>query len=465
MSDRLKALMEEIRRRKGIPTVYDFSDPNFPKQTEILAHSDRFQSWKFTRRFGKSRAAAKKGCNVACNNPGSKTLYLALTLDSAKGIFMSEIEGELESKNVPHHLDRQKGIFTLDNGSILRLFGVDSNYKEMKKLLGQGYDLVFLDESGSMTINVEELIMQMIFAALIDREGSLVMLGTAENIPNTFYQKVTEGKHKDLPWLNLEGSTLDSPYTGRQFKEAMDMILERNPEAVKQSWFRTHWLNEWCTDDDLRIISFMETRNRFDVLPNFGDWIYGLGVDLGFNDATSFCVNAMSSKSPYLHTVRAFKASGMDFTDTANIIKKLNQEYDLSFCEIDGANKQGVQEMQRRHDLGITLNAADKADKATFLRMMDDDYQQGKIKHMVGQCTPLETEQQSLVWLKDDPTKEDPRCENHLNDAQLYIWKKMRTYFKPEVTEWKPVQERMIDQFREEGRRAMTEESETAFLY
>jgi hypothetical protein len=453
---RLQEILKRIKELDGRQERLDFSDPNFPLQTQILEslRSYRFQGWQATRRGAKSTTFGKAACDVAANNPGSKVLYLALTLDSAKGILWDCIEKELTDKGVAFHGYEREGRFELDNGSLIRFFGVDSNYKEMKKILGQAYDLVGIDECGSMTIDMEELVLQMILAALSDREGRLVLLGTAENIPNTFFQKVMDYVEKSLPWHKWKWTTEQNPYMARQFAADKALILQNNPLAVNASWFKTHWMNEWCADDDLLIIKFSPDINEIDALPNFNDWIFGLGVDLGFNDASSFTVKAMSSKSPYLYTVQSFKHTGMDLTDVANTIKKLNQEYNLSFCEVDGANKQGIEEMQRRHDVGITLTAAEKTDKATFLRLMADDYKQGKIKAVKGKCDQLIKEQSQLMWIKDD-NKEDPRCENHCNDSALYIWRKMRNYFKPEVSEWKSKDDKMIDNFLKEAEEEM----------
>lgn len=465
----LQQCLQEIERRfphlaEATRKKYDFVDRNFKRQAEILADNCRYQAWNFTRRFGKSVTFAKKGCGVAANNPGAQVLYIALTKDSARGILWDAVEKELLREQVPFKSYYDQGIFDFKNGSTFRFFGVDSGYNEMKKVLGQAYDLVGLDESGSMRIDVEMLIMQMITAALIDRAGSLVMLGTCESIPNTFYQRVTEGKHPDLPWSIHRGHTEESPYTGPAFKLEKEGMIARNPDVVNTSWFKTHWLNQWSADDDLLIIRFDKSINRVDKLPGHTDWIYGLGIDLGFNDATSFTVDAISSKSPYLYRIRSFKAPGLDFTGVAKIIRELNQEYKFTFAEVDGANKQGVQEMQNRHDLGITLKAAEKTDKATFLRLMGDDYKEGRIKHVGEGCVPLESEQGSLMWIKDSD-KEDPRCENHCNDGALYIWRKMRTYFKPEVTEWKTKDQRMVEAFEEEARQARAEEEEMALLF
>lgn len=463
----LKLYTDELKRRfphLALATAekYDFVDYNFKRQAEILADDCRFQAWNFTRRFGKSRTFAKKACGVNVNNPGSKTLFLALTLDSAKGIIWDYVEQELVDHKIPYKPYEREGIFDLKNGSMFRCFGVDSNYKEMKKILGQAYDLVGIDESGSMTIDVETLIMQMILAALVDRNGSLVMLGTAENIPNTFYQKVCEGTHKDLPWSIHRGYTEDSPYTGENFRKEKESLIRNNPNVVNTSWFRTHWLNEWCADDDLLIIRHSEILNETTDFPH-GEVYYCLGVDLGFNDASSFTVVAYSRSDTHLYVVESFKLSGMDFTDVANAIRRLQGNYDFYKIIVDGANKQGVEEIRKRH--GLSLTAAEKQDKATFLRALSDDYKQGRVLVRKEKSQSLIDEQSKLMWIKGTD-KEDPRCENHCNDSLLYAWRECRNYLSTiEVSEWKTPDEKMEDQFLEEARQMLEEREELSLLY
>ena len=460
----LKLLHDELKRR--FPDLakkhYDFIDYSFKRQAEILQDPARFQAWLFTRRFGKSTTFAKKGCGINANNPGSKTLFLALTLDSAKGIILDAVEKELNEKKVPLKLYEREGIFDFKNGSMFRCFGVDSNYKEMKKILGQAYDLVGLDESGSMTIDVETLIMQMILAALVDRMGSLVMLGTAENIPNTFYQKVTEGKHTDLDWSIYKGHTSESPYTGPGFEAEKARLVKNNPNVIHTSWFRTHWLNEWCADDDLLIIRHSEHLNETTLLPS-GEVFYCLGVDLGFNDASSFSVCAYSRNDPNLYVLESFKLSGMDFTDVAGTIRNLQGLYPFYKIIVDGANKQGVEELRKRHQLPLVN--AEKTDKATFLRALSDDYKQGRILVHKDKCKALIEEQSKLMWIKDTD-KEDPRCENHCNDSLLYAWRECRNYmFQPEFTEWKSEEQKMNDQWEEERKQALSEAEEMNLLF
>lgn len=462
----LKLHLLEMKRRfpEKAKRFYDFKDPVFLLQNQILEDRSRFQGWQATRRGAKSTTFGKKACATASNTPGAKVLYLALTLDSAKGILWDCVEKELTDKGVKFRGYEREGRFELENGSQIRFFGVDSNYKEMKKILGQAYDLVGIDECGSMTVDMETLVMQMILAALSDRQGSLVLLGTAENIPNTFFERVMALMESSLPWKLWKWTTEQNPYMANQFAADKELILKNNPLAINTSWFKTHWMNLWCADDDLLIIRYNQEINHVEELPPFKDWIFGLGVDLGFNDATSFTVDAMSSKSPYLFRIKSFKAPGLDFTGTAKIIKDLNEEYKFTFAEVDGANKQGVQEMQNRHDLGIRLGVAEKTDKATFLRLMGDDYKEGRIKHVGSGCVALEKEQSQLMWIKESD-KEDPRCENHCNDGALYIWRKMRNYFKPEKSEWISKDQGMLKRFEEEARQALDEREEALLLY
>lgn len=465
----LKLHLEEIKRRfPGLRERYDFTDYGFPLQAKILEDDSRFQAWQCTRRFGKSTAFAKKVLTTLVNTPNSKALYLALTFGSAVGILWGIIEGELKSKGLIEGRDyttnKSDGEFHFKGGGMLKFVGVNANYKEMDKLLGQAYDHVGIDECGSMTVDMQSLVLNKILAALTDRRGKLTLLGTTENIPNTFFESVTSKKENSLPWKVYKCSTLDNPYMATQFREDMEMILHNNPLAKEASWFKTHWLNEWCADDELIIVKFNEEINRVAKLPDYGDWIYGLGVDLGFDDDSSFVVNAISSKSPYLYTLKAFKSPGFDLTDVSTKIKSLNSEFAFTWCVIDGANKQGVQEMQNRHDLGVTLEAAEKTDKASFLRLMNDDYKQGKVKHVEGECKALEDEQSQLMWIKGS-NEEDPRCNNHANDSQLYIWRKMRPYFKPEVSEWKSQDQKMEEKFLQEAKQLMDDEEELSLLY
>jgi phage terminase large subunit len=432
--ERLRVIVEELKRRKALQTPPSFLDPIFVKQNELIQDTSKLQAWNCTRRGAKSNSFARKVVKKLVENPGHKALYMALTLDSAKEILFDVVEELLESRNIGHKADRNKGIFRLDNGSQLRFFGVDASYKEMKKALGQKLSMVGIDEVGSMTIDMPMLVYNMIRPALMDLSGELIILGTCENIPNTFFEAVLTNKEQmSSLWKKHIWTTVENPYMADKFLAEIEEYKKANPLVVNSSWFRTHYLNQWCADDDLIIIRFNPEINHVDDLPK-GDYYFGLGVDLGFNDASSFVVAAFSRHDANLYIVEAFKSREMDLTQVSNEIKRLDAKYGFFTVQIDGANKQGIEEMQNRHGHRIKLESAEKTDKATFLRLMSDDYKQGVIKHLRGKCSQLEDEQSKLMWIKDTD-REDPRCENHCQDGALYIWRKSRNYLatqKPE---------------------------------
>jgi hypothetical protein len=102
---------------------------------------------------------------------------------------------------------------------------------------------------------------------------------------------------------------------------------------------------------------------------------------------------------------------------------------------IDGANKQGVEEMRKRH--GLPLITADKRDKSTFIELMNSEFIQGHIQLVVPVCDPLIEEYEKLVW-DDRPglltRREHPGCENHGTDSTLYAWRHCYSYM------WTPKQ-------------------------
>jgi len=433
--NRLQELVQELKQRelaRNLSSI-SFVDERFPKQKELILDTARFQAWNCTRRGAKSTSFARKVLKKLHENPGHDAIYAALTLDSAKKILWKPLVEVLEANSVPYIGYEREGVIKLRNGtgdrglsncSTLSMFGVNSNYKEMAKILGQKISMVGIDEVGSMTIDMVELCYQKIKPALSDLQGELIILGTCENIPNTFFEKVIKGiEDMAALWKVHVWTTYDNPYMAKIHHQEMEDAKKINPNVVHASWFRTHYLNEWCSDDTKLIVKMMDHSScDFKTLENYH---YVLGVDLGFNDSCAYAVLAYSSRDPYGYVVTTSKHKGQDITDTANTIRNLMSKYPISRVVVDGANKQGVEEMRNRHRL--PLDAADKQDKATFLKLMADDIKQGKIK-LFPDTKQLKDEWAMLQWKDEYQDTEDERCENHLSDATLYAWRFIRNF-------------------------------------
>lgn len=433
--DAYEILAELARRqnlRQRVDILQEIRKVAFGKQAGYIFDSSRFRSMLCTRRAGKSNGDVLDNFRIADQYPGSRLVYGALTLDSAVDIAW-DIYLEFADK-LKINLKPNKSAYTLTwpNSTRVRFFGLDASEKQMRKLLGQKLRKASIDEAGSITVNMVRVCYQMIMPALADLAPNswLTLLGTCENIPNTFFEDVTMGKETTVPWSRHAWTAYDNPHMAIQWAQVIADLKASNPLVVEASWFKTHYLNIWCTDDELKIISYDEG-NIVTVLPAI-KWHYILGVDLGWNDATSFTVVAYSYDSPTVYFVESYKSSQMDFTDVANEIKNLEKRYEFVFYIVDGSNKQGVEEIRNRH--GIPLEPAEKSDKPTYLRLMRDDLITKKAMILDNGCDDLKLEWDSLQWKDAQKDKEDPRCQNHCSDSALYAWRKASHYtFKAPV--------------------------------
>lgn len=415
-------LEQIINHLKQRAKKFNLIDESFLKQKEAILDNSKLKAYNCTRRGGKTNTVARELIDAFINKPKSNQLYIALTLDSAKEIIWSVLTELLEDNGIQFRTIENKGIIIGLNGSRIRLFGADSGYKEMRKVLGQKLFRVCIDEAGSFTIDMNRLVYQMIMPALTDLDGQMILLGTCENIPRTFFERVTEGVEKG--WSIHKWTTFDNPYLRVNWEKEIKRIIESNPNAYELSWFKTHYLNQWCTDDNLSIIKLLDDT----IIESFklDNWTYVLGVDLGFNDATALSILAYHENVDFSVVVESFKSSEMDITQVAGLIRNTLQKYPISITIIDGANKQAVVEMRNRHMLSLV--PAQKTDKADYLRILRDDVLQLRLKIFKDSNNELINEWAQLQWKDEQKDKEDPRCQNHLSDATLYAWRHVYHY-------------------------------------
>jgi phage terminase large subunit len=416
---RMEVLRRELVKRVDLLPAM-LRSPNFPAQNAAIDDRSKMRAWNCTRRAGKSVAVAIDFFEKGKRFPGSKMLYMSLTRQSAKNILW-DIMVEMDYKhNIGCEINKTELSFTMPNHSRIMFYGVDASDKEMKKVLGQKLRDVAIDEAGSITINMRKLCYQMVRPALTDLNGQLTLLGTCENITKTFFEQVTEGKEPG--WSVHKWTAYDNPFLREQWTKEIASLLANNANVVNTSWFKTHYLNQWCPSDELLIVKLTPQLNYVSVAPEV-EWV-GLGVDLGFNDDTSFVIGGPCKDTFYV--LESIKSREMDFTEVATTIKTLQARYPLARMVIDGSNKQGVEELRRRH--GLPFLAAEKTDKVVMLRIIKDECLMGKIKLVEASTQPLTDEWSSLQWKDEERKVEDPRCANHCSDAMLYLFRNSNHY-------------------------------------
>lgn len=416
----LAAKILEQRRLKQPP---QFFDGKFKLQEEFIAHPARFKALFCTRRFGKSYTGGLYAVKEAYENPGSKILLLALTRDSAKGIFWSDILKALNKRfKLGVRFNQTELSANLPNGSTIRLLGVDSTEEEKEKILGQKYKLAIIDEAASYSIDLRELVYGILKPAMADLGGTIVMLGTPGNVTKSLFYDVTTGAEPG--WHVVTATTFENPYMAALWRKEIEELKTNQPYIVETPMFKQMYLGQWVIDEDALVYKFNPDRNLYENLPLRinQDWLYLLGVDLGYEDASAFVVVAYNNQDRILFVVDVFAKTKMDITDVAITIEGYRKKYNTTKIIIDNANKQAVEEIRKRHNLPLT--PADKTGKADFIEIMNSELIMGNIKLQKTAAAALALEWQNLVW-KEKGTKreENPSCDNHLSDACLYAWR------------------------------------------
>lgn len=430
-----KTVLKELKKREALKTPpVDFLDSCFDKQINFIKDTSSLKATLCTRRAAKSYTSGVYLLKEAFESPGATCLYIALTRESAKKIMWKDVLKVLVRKyKLKAKFNETNLTVTLSNGSIIYLVGVDSSEDEKEKLLGQKYKLVVIDEGASYNIDLRQLVYSTLKPAVADYRGTICIMGTPGNITTGLYFDITEGNEPG--WSVHKWNTFDNPFMAKQWQEEIDEIELRRPLFKETPMFAQMYMGKWVTDESALVYKFHAERNIAHDIPlqAKGDWQYLLGVDLGYEDDSAFVVCAYHEHDKVLYIIDTYSRAKMDITDVATKIRELQATYNVQKVIIDGANKQAVEEIQRRHH--IPLVTADKKGKEDFIEIMNAELIQGNIKIVLRPNTvsKLADEWRNLVWLERGgkivvPRKENPSCKNHLSDACLYAWRYCYSY-------------------------------------
>lgn len=490
------------------PTSMNFVDDSMPEQAAFIRDPARLKVGFCTRRAGKSFGVGRLLCQEAAATPNVSCLYIALTRDSAENIMWRDVLKVLDRElGLNAHFNETKLRMTLPNGSTIRLLGLDVAEDEKKKLLGGKYKVVGIDEAASFTIDLHQLVYEVLKPAVSDLRGTICMTSTPTNVHAGAFFDITKGQDPMQPgrwvhedWSCHRWSYEQNPYMRAKVEEDIAELIAKKPLISETPGFKQHWRGQWCIDLSRLVYKFQLAFNSFDgVLPPMraGDWHYQLGIDTGFK-ATAFTLTAHHDHLPALYVLESWKRRGMDITAMAEVEKWYRSRFDIEQSVVDGANKQAVVEMNNRH--GLSLLPADKKDKFEFIDIMNDDFAQRRIfvstaewepervaeftdlgrcgtdeyinKHkcglLVAEYAKLVIDERKLLKLRK--REEQAGLENHCCDSTLYPWRRAYPYLStvlpqlaPKVgtPEWRQAeQQRQLDEEERELQAAITEARE-----
>jgi len=431
----------EVQRLLAAPLLPDLLRDSFLEQTTFINHPSKMKALLGTRRVGKSYTAGLYLLKTALERPNTSSVYIGLTRDQAKRIMWNDVLKTLLRKwSIEAKCNETELTITFSNGSILYVLGVDDSEAEKDKLLGKKYALAVIDEAASYTIDLEQLIYKVLKPACSDLGGTICLVGTPDDRKDTIFYELTRDLPVDPPqqvrrrgWEVFTWNTERNPHMREAWRETIAELKAANPLIEEEPFFQQHYLGRWVVDVSNKVYRYDPTRNAWDgLLPDYGwkPWNYVLGIDLGFNDATAFALLAYHENDGHTYIVRADKWRGLTISQAADKMREWMSQYPINYFIVDGANKQAVEEIVRHH--GLPLQAADKHDKVSFIRIMNSGFLSSKIKVCSMTCLPLVDEYDKTIWNKRAMErgiyKEDLSFHPDCADAALYAYRYCYSY-------------------------------------
>ncbi len=411
----------------------------FKQQLAVIDDPAHEKAIWCTRRAAKSFTDGLYAFHDALKYPGCNVLYVGLTRDSAKGIIWKDVFAKINRDlGLGARPNLKELTWTLPNGSLIQVTGIDADEDEMVKVLGRKYRLVLVDEASLYTVNLRRFAYDIIGPALADEDGSIVLSGTSSDLKRGLFFDITTGVEPG--WSLHTWTAHDNPHMTAKWQKTLDRIAKERPLYMQTPQYRQWYLNEWVVDDTKLVYRFNEQRNTFVDLPRYapGGWTFNLSVDLGWEDDNAFILTGYHQDDPTLYVIQSYNQPKMTFDQVKAKIEEMSSipGYPVSQVIIDGANKQGVESMRMRSDINFVY--ADKQDKATFIEILNADLIQAKVKIHVS-LKSLQEELKALIWLTEGdkikyPKKEHPGLSNHLCDAFLYGWRNGYHFLSKEPT-------------------------------
>ncbi len=406
----------------------------FPEQHAFIIDLARGIDAQCSRRAGKTSGLAMRFFATLEKHPGQQCIYLALTLDSARDIMWPVLQELNEQHRLGCTFLESKLTMVHPNGAQLKLYGADmKNF--IKRLKGRKYPGVAVDEAQDFGDHLQTLIEDVLEPSTADFEdGWIAITGTPGPVPQGYFFEITQQRKHGFShheWTMLENPFMPNPSAFIESIKAKRQWPDDNPTLLRE------YRNKWVLDVHSLWIRYEEKLSHYDSLPDLKNWVYVLGIDIGFKDADALAVIAWNPGTKIIYLVEEVITKKQGLTELVEQIQELQSRYDISKMVIDegGLGKKLAEEMRRRHH--IPVQPADKVRKQENVEFLNDALRLGEFKAKKTSRFALDSYLVQIDWDKSTPSKIVVKKKPHSDiiDAVLYSFKESPafTYRAPGV--------------------------------
>ncbi len=415
-------LAETVRRKEGRFRVEDYC---FKEQLALINDPAKYSTAVCTRRAGKTIACAVDLVYTALQTPGVVTLYITLSRSNAKKLVWPEILKLNRIFNLGGRPDNTELSLTLPNGSVVYCSGAKDK-TEIEKFRGLPIKLCYIDEAASFRAYIEDLIDDVLSAALFDYDGKLRLIGTPGAVPAGYFFKAA---HSD-EWSHHFWTLINNPHIEKKSgKKPMEMILaecKRRGVGVHDPKIQREFFGKWVVDTDSLVFKYDPEKNDYDELPKLpGKWNHIIGVDIGHDDADAITVIAWHDRAKQCYLVYEDIKTKQGVTELATKLASLITTYDPMKVVMDtgGLGKKIAVELQKRFTLPI--QAAEKSRKFEYIELLNDALRNGRF---MAKKTSAFAQDCNLVEFdldKQTPDKKviSDRYHSDIADSTLYAYR------------------------------------------
>lgn len=349
-------------------------------------------------------------------------LFLALTVDQAETNGYQPLLRDLKELGYIERVHYKKNdtkltITFLHNDVVIKFSGADKP-NVIHKFRGNKYYLIVIDEAGSFRYHIlEELVDEILTAAMADLGGTLQLRGTPPAIPNTYFEEAYTGN----AWSKHYWTYKDNPHVSHNMDDLIADILKRKGWTKDNPKFQREYLGKFVYDLSRMLLKFDAEKNVITELPE-GVLSPGnkfLGLDFGYRDSMAYVL--LKEWKGKVYVIDCFKKNELTPTDFSKKVKEVMEAQSLVFgdtaADPGGLGRAILEDYRYHHDLN--LQDATKTGKGNAIEILNE----------------LLVTSRFLVWhtcydaikelaeLEKDPKKPDQPLdgqEDHLIDSILY---------------------------------------------
>jgi hypothetical protein len=451
------AWLDALYEAAGRPRYLEAIAGN-PKQLAFVKDDADRKTALCGRRGGKTTGIAGWLYGGMVERPGTRQVYIGITRGSARQILWDGVLLRMVKEyGLPLRETMRDGqlIIRHSNGSTLWIAGCDDK-RELDKFRGQPFYRVNIDEAQGFPEEVlQPLIEDVLEPALADYRGQIALTGTPGPLDIGYFHAATTGMvggwscgHqwdvRDNPWFANDTQTKDTRYPNRAAEFLADGLLKCNNDPEHPTYLR-EYLGKWVHDAGALVYPFTgdnswqpESAEHPFGLPH-GDYVYGLGVDLGFGErSTAFVLAAYRRGTGEVYLLKAYTRSRLIPTHLAAHVQavreRLRKEVDAGLRVVvdEGALGKGYAEQMR--SMGVGCEAAEKSEKRSYQEYVGGLIRGKQVKCNFAECKDLLVEAKKLQF-DPETAEEDERYTRHCCDAMLYIVRSLFPRYNPELVE------------------------------